>query len=315
MVPTFTAYRSVRSAPSYTPAASPRLRRRLSAWPPHRLLEPASELTRLLEPGHVLQSGPYPPDWSRRHRYGASTTGSLALRLLTSLAGPGSSGSADPPRRCRGCFPPSPAIPGSGCRPLHQTAATARRWSPSISTRIHSASWRTQQLMPFTATARQPRHLDAQHDAHMIQPNLRHQPLETRPGIGSRRRMAQVLIDHQHPRRRPPQPNRPLGQPILQPGGLLVILDLLRGGLTHIHSRQAITVPRPDLALQPLPRPSRRAHPVHPRPRPSGPPMPSSARPAGPAGTPPAPGSPPETPPSPAPRPAGPLTGGRRCIC
>jgi hypothetical protein len=121
MVPTFTAYRSVRSAPSYTPAASPRLRRRLSAWPPHRLLEPASELTRLLEPGHVLQSGPYPPGWSRRHHYGASTTGSLALRLLTSLAGPGSSGSADPSRRCRGCFPPSPAIPGSGCRPLHQT--------------------------------------------------------------------------------------------------------------------------------------------------------------------------------------------------
>src|SRR5207247_7794434 len=116
--------------------------RRLSAWPPHRLLEPASELTRLLEPGHVLQSGPYPPGWSRRHRYGASTTGSLALRLLTSLAGPGSSGSADPSRRCRGCFPPSPAIPGSGCRPLHQTAATARRWSPSISTRIQVRSVR-----------------------------------------------------------------------------------------------------------------------------------------------------------------------------
>ena len=32
-----------------------------------------------------------------------------------------------------------------------------------------------------------------------------------------------------------------------------MILDLLRGGLAHINSRQAITVPRPDLALQPLP--------------------------------------------------------------
>ncbi len=41
-----------------------------------------------------------------------------------------------------------------------------------------------QELMPFPATARQPRHLDAQHDAHMIQPDLRHQTLETRPGIG-----------------------------------------------------------------------------------------------------------------------------------
>jgi len=28
--------RSVREAPSSTPAASPRLRRRLSSWPPHR---------------------------------------------------------------------------------------------------------------------------------------------------------------------------------------------------------------------------------------------------------------------------------------
>jgi len=45
-------------------------------------------------------------------------------------------------------LPPSPAIPGSGCLQLHQTAATARRRSPFISARIHSASWRTQQPVP-----------------------------------------------------------------------------------------------------------------------------------------------------------------------
>lgn len=45
-------------------------------------------------------------------------------------------------------LPPSPAIPGSGCLQLHQTAATARRRSPSISARIHSASWRTQDEVP-----------------------------------------------------------------------------------------------------------------------------------------------------------------------
>src|SRR5215831_2769372 len=38
--------RSAREAPSSTPAASPRLRRRPSAWPPHRNRNPASELTR-----------------------------------------------------------------------------------------------------------------------------------------------------------------------------------------------------------------------------------------------------------------------------
>jgi hypothetical protein len=100
------------------------------------------------------------------------------------------------------------------------------------------------ELMPFPAAARQPRHLNAQHDAHMIQPNLRHQPLKTRPGIGPRRRMTQILIDHQHPRRRPPQRHRPLRQPILQPRGFLMVLDLLRGRLAHINSREAITMPR-----------------------------------------------------------------------
>jgi hypothetical protein len=45
MVPTFTIHRSVREAPSSTPAASPRLRRRHSAWPPHRRSNPATELT------------------------------------------------------------------------------------------------------------------------------------------------------------------------------------------------------------------------------------------------------------------------------
>src|SRR5262249_8591976 len=38
-------HRSTRSALSYTPTASPRLRRRPSPWPPHRLLHTASELT------------------------------------------------------------------------------------------------------------------------------------------------------------------------------------------------------------------------------------------------------------------------------
>ena len=45
MVPVFTANRSISLAPSFAPAASPRLRRRLSPWPPHRHAEPATELT------------------------------------------------------------------------------------------------------------------------------------------------------------------------------------------------------------------------------------------------------------------------------
>ena len=37
MVPTFTSNRSTSEVPSFTPAASPRLRRRPSPWPPGRL--------------------------------------------------------------------------------------------------------------------------------------------------------------------------------------------------------------------------------------------------------------------------------------
>ena len=66
--------------------------------------------------------------------------------------------------------------------------------------------------------------------------------------------MPQVLVDHQHPRRRPPQRDRPLGQPVLQPRRLLVIVDLRRGGLADIDRRQPITMPGLDLALQPAPR-------------------------------------------------------------
>jgi len=62
--PTFTADRSTGEAPSFSPAVSPRVRRRLSPWPPDRPCSPATESA---EPplGRALHSGPYPPDWSR----------------------------------------------------------------------------------------------------------------------------------------------------------------------------------------------------------------------------------------------------------
>jgi len=93
---------------------------------------------------HALHTGPYPPDLSRLHAYGASTTGSLSLHLLALLAEPRPSGSVGPSRRCRGCSPPSPAFPGSGCPQLRQAAATAQRQRSCTSARSLGASWRTQ---------------------------------------------------------------------------------------------------------------------------------------------------------------------------
>ncbi len=57
-------------------------------------------------------------------RYGALTLVPL-VHLLVSLAGPAPSGSTGTSRLCQGCFPPSPASPGSGCPQLHPAAATA----------------------------------------------------------------------------------------------------------------------------------------------------------------------------------------------
>jgi hypothetical protein len=53
--------------------------------------------------------------------------------------------------------------------------------------------------MPLPPGPGQPRHLDAQHDADVIEADLRHQPLEPWPGLDAGRRVAQVLIDHQDP--------------------------------------------------------------------------------------------------------------------
>src|SRR5664280_1347265 len=53
-----------------------------------------SRLT-VTESRRELLPGPYPPGLSRFHACGGSATGSLALRIPVSLAGPGPSGSTD----------------------------------------------------------------------------------------------------------------------------------------------------------------------------------------------------------------------------
>jgi hypothetical protein len=94
--------------------------------------------------------GPHPPGWSRCIRLRGFQTLVPHVHLPASLAEPGPSGSASPPRRCQGCFPPSPAPPGSGCPQLHRPAATGQRRGPFIPTRSHSASWRTFSSMQRT---------------------------------------------------------------------------------------------------------------------------------------------------------------------
>ena len=135
--------RSLREASSYAPATSPRLRRRHSSWPPDRRHQPAQEFP---DPNGSGAHGC--PAHIRQVRAGGSRLRSFQplvshVRLLISLAGPRPSDGAGPSRRCRGCCPPSPASPGSGCPQLHPPAATGGPRRSLTPARSHSASWRS----------------------------------------------------------------------------------------------------------------------------------------------------------------------------
>ena len=143
MVPTFTAARSTGEAPGSTPAASPRLRRRPSPWPPspreqYRTRSSPPEPSRRSAP----RTSPHPPDWSWRCLKRRNDTGSS--RIPSRLAH-----RARPIRQCWAdptlsrLLPPPPATPRDGCLQLHPTATTARRRRSPTSIRTNSASWRT----------------------------------------------------------------------------------------------------------------------------------------------------------------------------
>jgi hypothetical protein len=95
-----------------------------------------------------------------------------------------------------------------------------------------------------------PRHLDAPHQPHVAHGDLGDQPTEPHPAGRAGPGLAEILVDHQHPRGRPAQRDRPLYQPVLQPGRLAMVDHLLAGGLAHIHHHQPRKMPVTDLAAQ-----------------------------------------------------------------
>jgi hypothetical protein len=159
-VPTFTINRSTGSVPSYSPAASPRVRRRPSPWPPGRQPQPASE-----SPSHAAgRACAAARPRSARFRAGFSLAGVPplvpAIRTPSRLAC-----RARAVWQCRpvpslsGLLPPSPAPPGSGCPQLHRAAATTQRWV-FHPTRSNGASWR-RKAVEKVLTARQDRAEDS----------------------------------------------------------------------------------------------------------------------------------------------------------
>src|SRR3977135_4274360 len=125
MVPAFTMCRSTREMPSFVPAASPRLRRRPSPWPPHRRNFPASELT--AHPSQRSRTAPRPI--------------STRLEPVRRLRNVDTGFSRTPSRlACRprtvwqyrhvpslsGLLPPSPAPPGSDCPQLQPSCCDSQ---------------------------------------------------------------------------------------------------------------------------------------------------------------------------------------------
>jgi hypothetical protein len=102
---------------------------------------------------HALHPRPLSARFEPGTHYEASATDSLALRTLALLAGPAPSGSTSTSRHCRGCFPPSPAFPGSGCPQLQSGRYDDPKGRVSHPSRHSSASWRTRHRSTATPPA------------------------------------------------------------------------------------------------------------------------------------------------------------------
>jgi hypothetical protein len=128
----FTVDRLTGSAPSCAPTASPRVRRRLSSRPPRQTwLLSDGVASRIVAGGRALLPGPDPPGFEPvrvlrgfNHWFTCVTPLCLACRAPAIWQ-------YWPVPALTGLLPPDPASPGSGCPPLHRTAATARRWGPT----------------------------------------------------------------------------------------------------------------------------------------------------------------------------------------
>src|SRR6266568_7147155 len=128
-VPTFTAARSTGEASGSTPAASPRLRRSPSPWPPDPESGVPAESSPSLEPdGCAPPTSPHPPDWSWFHLKRRNEAD--FLRIPSRLAH-----RARPIRQCwtvatlSRLLPPFLAIPRLGYLQLYSAATTPLKWT------------------------------------------------------------------------------------------------------------------------------------------------------------------------------------------
>jgi len=156
MVPVFTGNRSTGLASSFAPAASPRLRRRPSPWPPHRHAKPATESAT-----HTGWPCTAPRPISTRFepvpRLRSFTTDSSSYTVRSRSPDPARLAVPDRPGFVSAASRPPRRLPEQTALSSHPAAATARRGGlapPSIpsASRRTGASWRTFKLSQHRMT-------------------------------------------------------------------------------------------------------------------------------------------------------------------
>ena len=103
--------------------------------------------------------------------------------------------------------------------------------------------------MPVGGVAGEPRHLEAQNDPSVAQPDLADQALEAQAIIGGGAGLAQVVINNDHLLRRPAQGDGPIAEGVLASGALRVLVNLLEGRLADVEEGVSRQVLGGDLLL------------------------------------------------------------------
>jgi len=188
-VPMFTAIRSTKEEPDFAPAASPRLPRSTSPWPPCGKCEPAREF-----PDHSNSQGCTAPGHIRQVQAGSVIKGRITpvprVLLSVTLTEPTPSDGAGASRLGRGRFHPSWHLPGQAAPSFLTPAASGTRAKVSHLHSNHSASWRTAMftnspLMMVQAEADHRRHaIIGQVIADLKNSDLAHLPSGSSPRTG-----------------------------------------------------------------------------------------------------------------------------------
>jgi len=104
-----------------------------------------------------------------------------------------------------------------------------------------------QELVPILRGTRQPGHVDAEHEADVVEADLRDEALEADAPRGARAGPAEVVVDDDDTLRRPAQILRAGHQPILEARRLLMVEDLLDRGLPDVDDGEAVVMAGRDL--------------------------------------------------------------------